>query len=447
MNMSEPLPELSVYAERRARLIRGARGLAASAVIVVPTAPERIRNRDAHYSYRFDSHFHYLTGFTEPEAVVVLVAGDAPRTLLFCRERNAEREVWEGFRFGPELARERFGFDEAHPVTSLDEKLVDLLGDREALLYPVGASPEWDARAMKWLNAVREKARAGVAAPDRVQDVRALIDEMRVRKDAHEIATMRRAATISAAAHRRAMSATRPGRREYEIEAELVYEFRRRGSQHPAYTPIVAGGANACVLHYVFNDAPLNDGELLLIDAGCELDGYASDVTRTFPINGRFSAAQRDVYEIVLAAQRAALEKTHPGAAWNEGHDAAVRVLVQGMLDLKLLSGSLDEALAKESFRRFYMHRTGHWLGLDVHDAGDYRREGKWRPLEPGMVLTVEPGLYIRAADDVPEALHNIGIRIEDDVLVTQTGNEIITHETPKEIGEIEALMREAASV
>jgi Xaa-Pro aminopeptidase len=446
MNMSEPLPEASVYAGRRARLIRSARDLAASAVIVVPTAPERVRSRDAHYSYRFDSHFHYLTGFAEPDAVAVLVAGETPRTLLFCRERNAEREVWEGFRFGPELARERYGFDEAHPVASLDEKLIELLGDRAALLYPVGASPEWDARAMRWLNAVREKARTGVAAPDRVQDVRALVDEMRLRKDAHELATMRRAAAISAAAHRRAMRATRPGRREYEIEAELLYEFRRRGAQHPAYTPIVAGGANACVLHYVFNDAPLKDGELLLIDAGCELDGYASDVTRTFPVNGRYSAAQRDVYEIVLAAQRAALDRTRAGVAWNEGHDAAVRVLVQGMLDLRLLGGSVDEAIEKETFRRYYMHRTGHWLGLDVHDAGDYRREGRWRPLEPGMVLTVEPGLYIRAADDVPQALRDIGIRIEDDVLVTQTGHEIITHETPKAMDEIEALMRDAAA-
>jgi Xaa-Pro aminopeptidase len=444
MNMSEALPDAAVYTERRMRLARQAAEPGASAVIVVPTAPERVRNRDAHYAYRFDSHFHYLTGFSEPDAVLVLIAGDAPRALLFCRERNAEREVWEGFRYGPELARERFGFDEAHPIESLDEKIAELLADRAALLYPVGADPLWDARAMRWLNAVREKTRAGVSAPDRVQDVRALIDEMRLRKDAHELATMRRAATISAAAHRRAMAATRPGRREYEIEAELIYEFRRRGSQHPAYTPIVAGGANACVLHYVFNDAPLKDGELLLIDAGCELDGYASDVTRTFPVNGRYSAAQRDVYEIVLAAQRAALEKTHPGAAWNEGHDAAVRVLVQGMLDLKLLEGSVDEAIEKESYRRFYMHRTGHWLGLDVHDAGEYRREGKWRPLEPGMMLTVEPGLYIRAADDVPAALRDIGIRIEDDVLVTATGHEVITHETPKAIDEIEAIMRDA---
>jgi Xaa-Pro aminopeptidase len=297
---------------------------------------------------------------------------------------------------------------------------------------------------MKWLNALRARSRAGVAAPDRVQDVRALVDELRLVKDAQELALMRRAARIAAAAHRRAMQATRPGCNEYEIEAELLYEFRRSGAQFPAYSPIVAGGANACVLHYVFNNAPLRDGDLLLIDAGCELDGYASDVTRTFPVNGRFSGAQREVYDIVLAAQRAALDKVRPGNAWNEPHDAAVRVLAQGMLDLKLVGGTLDEALEKESYRRFYMHRTGHWLGLDVHDAGDYKRSGKWRALAPGMTLTVEPGLYIRAADDVPEALRNIGVRIEDDVLVAANGCEVLTAEAPKAAQDIEALMRDA---
>jgi Xaa-Pro aminopeptidase len=277
-----------------------------------------------------------------------------------------------------------------------------------------------------------------------VQDVRAAIDNMRLVKDAQELAVMRRAARIAGAAHRRAMQATRPGRREYEIEAELLHEFRRNGAQFPAYSPIVAGGPNACVLHYVSNDAPLRDGELLLIDAGCELDGYASDVTRTFPIGGRFSPAQREVYDIVLAAQKAAMDKVRTGNAWNEPHDAAVRVLAQGMLDLKLLSASLDEVLEKETYKRFYMHRTGHWLGLDVHDAGEYKPAGQWRALEPGMALTVEPGLYIRAADDVPERLRNIGIRIEDDVVVTRDACEVITAEAPKGVAEIEALMRDA---
>jgi Xaa-Pro aminopeptidase len=413
-------------------------------VAVIPTAPERVRNRDTHFPYRFDSHFYYLTGFTEPEAVLVLIAGAAPRSVLFCREKNEEREIWDGFRYGPQAAGERFGFDEAYPISALDEKLAALLEDQPALFYPVGADPEWDARAIRWLNAVRGKARAGIGAPERVQDVRTPIDDMRLVKDAQELMLMRRAARIAAAAHRRAMQATRPGRNEYEIEAELLYEFRRNGAQFPAYSPIVAGGANGCVLHYVLNDAPLRAGDLVLIDAGCELDGYASDITRTFPVNGRFSGAQRAVYDIVLAAQAAAMDKVRPGKAWNEPHDAAVKTLVDGMRELKLLAGSAEEILEKETYKRFYMHRTGHWLGLDVHDAGEYKRSGSWRALQPGMTLTVEPGLYIRAADDVPEELRNIGIRIEDDVVVTEGGCEVITAEAPKAAADIEALMRDA---
>jgi Xaa-Pro aminopeptidase len=428
------------YRARREKLARAMQ----SGVAVVPTAPERVRNRDSHYPYRFDSHFYYLSGFAEPESVLVIVAGDASRSLLFCRERDEEREAWEGFRHGPQAARERFGFDEAHPIGKLDELLAGLLENQPAFFYPVGADPEWDARAMRCLNAVRARARAGVAAPERMQDVRALIDEMRLVKDAQELAVMRRAARIAAAAHRRAMQVARPGRNEYEVEAELLHEFRRNGAQFPAYSPIVAGGANACVLHYVANDALLRDGDLLLIDAGCELDGYASDLTRSFPVNGRYSGAQREVYEIVLAAQAAAMDKVRPGNAWNEPHDAAVRVLAQGMLDLGLLKGALPEILEKESYKRFYMHRTGHWLGLDVHDAGDYKRQGAWRPLAPGMTLTVEPGLYIRAASDVPQRLHGIGVRIEDDVLVTDKGCEVLTAEAPKSVAAIEALMRDA---
>ncbi len=434
MNIADLVP---VYANRRRRLAQAI----GESVAVVPTAPERVRNRDSHYPYRFDSHFYYLTGFTEPEAVLVLASG---KSILFCRERNAEREIWDGFRYGPEAARERFGFDAAHPIASLDQEMARLLENRAALYYPMGADPEWDARALRWVNAVRARVRAGIAAPERVHDVRAVIDDMRLVKDAHELGVMRRAARIAAAAHRRAMQRARPGRYEYEIEAELLYEFRRSGAQTPAYTPIVAGGANACVLHYVANDAVLRDGDLLLIDAGCELDGYASDLTRTSPVKGRFSPAQREVYEIVLAAQRTALESVRPGAAWNEPHDAAVRVLAQGMIDLELIGGSLQEALEKETYKRFYMHRTGHWLGLDVHDAGDYKRQGAWRALAPGMTLTVEPGLYIRGDDDVPERLRNIGVRIEDDVLVTDAGCEVLTAEAPKAIADIEALMRDA---
>jgi len=430
-----------VHGARRARLAAAMQ----AGVAVIPTAPERVRNRDTHYPYRFDSHFYYLAGFPEPEAAVVIVAGEKPRHLLFCREKNAERETWDGFRYGPAAAKERFGFDEAHPIAELDAKLAALLADQPALYTPVGADPLWDARAVGWLNAVRAQARAGVAAPDRVQDVRSIVDEMRLVKDAHELAVMRRAAAISAEAHKRAIRAARGGRFEYELEAELLHEFRRHGAQFPAYWPIVAGGANACVLHYVSNDAPLRDGDLVLIDAGCELDGYASDITRSFPVGKSFSGAQKEVYEVVLAAQAAAVAATRPGKAWNEPHDAAVRVLAQGMLDLKLLEGSLDGVLEKESYKRFYMHRTGHWLGLDVHDAGDYKRGGKWRDLVPGMVLTVEPGLYIRAAADVPERLHGIGIRIEDDALVTEAGCELITAAAPKSIADIEALKRDAA--
>jgi len=439
MKPADLLP--AAYADRRARLAQAM----GAGVAVVPTAPERIRNRDTHYPFRFDSHFWYLTGFAEPEAVLVIVAGEAPRSLLFCRERSEEREAWDGFRHGPERARERFGFDAALPIAALDEEMTKLLADQHALHYPIGADPAWDARAVKWLNAVREKARAGIAAPEHVHDVRALIDEMRLVKDADELAIMRAAAAISSAAHRRAMQSTRPGRYEYEIEAELLYEFRRHGAQFPAYWPIVAGGANSCVLHYVFNNAALREGDLLLIDAGCELQGYASDITRTFPVRGRFSAAQRDVYQLVLAAQSSAMAKVRAGSTWNEPHDAAVRVLAQGMIDLGLLEGPLDTVLEKEAYKRFYMHRTGHWLGLDVHDAGDYKRSGAWRTLVPGMTLTVEPGIYIRAAPDVPEALHDIGIRIEDDVLVTGGDCEVLTAAAPKAIDEIEALMRSGA--
>jgi Xaa-Pro aminopeptidase len=440
MKANDLMQDVAVRAARRQRLAQAMPG----AVAVIPTSPERARNRDTHYPYRYDSYFHYLTGFQEPEAVLVIVADAAPRSILFCRERNAERETWDGFRHGPEGARERFGFDEAQPMAKLDEAMGALLADRPALWYPVGADAEWDARAMRWLNAVRANARSGVAAPQQLHDVRAPLDDMRLVKDAQELAVMRRAAAISTGAHRRAMQATRPGRNEYEIEAELLYEFRRNGAQFPAYWPIVAGGANSCVLHYVSNDAPLAGGALLLIDAGCELDGYAADITRTFPVNGRYSGAQREVYELVLAAQRAAMDKVRAGNAWNEPHDAAVRVLAQGMLDLKLLPGSLDAVLEKEAYKRFYMHRTGHWLGMDVHDAGDYKRAGQWRALAPGMTLTVEPGLYIRAADDVPESLRDIGVRIEDDVLVTQAGCEVLTAEAPKSIADVEALMRDA---
>jgi Xaa-Pro aminopeptidase len=413
-------------------------------IAIMPTAPERIRNRDSDYLYRFDSYFYYLAGFPEPEAVLVLLAGADPKSILFCREKHPERELWEGFRYGPEGARKAFGFDEAYPFGALDEMLPKLMANQTTLFYAPGLDPTWDARILRWLNEVRAQARTGVTAPAEIRDLRAPLDEMRLVKDAHEIATMRRAAAISAGAHVRAMRATRPGAMEYEIEAELLYEFRRHGAQFPAYWPIVAGGANACVLHYRDNSQRLADGDLLLIDAGCELDGYASDITRTFPVNGKFSGPQRDVYELVLAAQAAAIAEVKPGSSWNAPHDAAVKVLAQGFVDLGLCSGPVETVLEKELYKQFYMHRTGHWLGLDVHDAGDYKERGEWKPLVPGMTLTVEPGCYIRPADGVPERFWNIGVRIEDDALVTAAGCDIVTADAPKRADDIEALMRDA---
>jgi Xaa-Pro aminopeptidase len=428
---------VSRYAERR----RGLARQTGPGIAVVPTAPERIRNRDSDYLYRFDSTFYYLTGFPEPDAVLVLVSGEQPRSVLFCRERNPERELWDGLRHGPEGAKEAFGFDEAYPITELDERLPALIADQPALHYPVGADAGWDARMMGWLNRVRALGRTGVTAPAVIHDVRVAVDEMRLVKDASELAVMRRAAAISAGAHERAMRTTRPGRWEYEIEAELLYEFRRHGAQFPAYWPIVAGGAGACILHYRENNAQLAQGELLLIDAGCELDGYAADITRTFPVGGRFTDAQREIYELVLAAQAAAIIAVSPGARWNAPHDAAVRVLAQGFVDLGLCHGDLDQVIESEDYKRFYMHRTGHWLGLDVHDVGDYKRAGEWRALEPGMVLTVEPGCYIRPAENVPQHYWNIGVRIEDDVAVSTSGCEVLTASAPKTVSEIEALV------
>ena len=426
------------YKQRRARLLEKMQ----HGIAIIPTAPEVARNGDSHYSYRHDSNFYYLTGFSEPEAVLVLVAGDDPQAVLFCREKNMEREIWDGYRFGPDAAREQFGFDVAYPIEQLDEKLIDLMCDQPALFYPLGKDTAWDQRVLKWRSAVQAKIRSGVRAPDEIRDICTLLHEMRLIKDEHELTIMRRAAAISTQAHKRAMQFTRPGQFEYEVEAELLHEFCRHGARHPAYTSIVAGGANACVLHYIGNNAPLNDGDLLLIDAGCELDGYASDITRCFPINGRFSSVQKDVYEIVLAAQAAAIAAARPGNTWNAPHDAALNVLAQGFIDLRLCNGSVDTVLESESYKKFYMHRTGHWLGMDVHDVGDYKTDGSWRNLQPGMVLTVEPGCYIRPADDVPSALWNIGIRIEDDVAITTQGNEVLTEAAPKSIQQIEELMR-----
>jgi len=433
MKLENPL-QVKPFKARRARLAREL----ADGIVVLPTAPERARNADTHYDYRWDSAFYYLTGFREPEAVLVMTLGAKPRSILFCREKNLEREIWDGYRHGPGQARELFAFDEAHPYGELDARMPELIANRDVVHTPVGSDAAWDQRVAGWLNAVRAKVRTGVTAPAQIRDVRAAVNELRLVKDETELAVMRRAAAISSAAHVRAMGFAAPGMREYEVEAELLHEFLKNGARAPAYGSIVAAGANACVLHYRENASELRRGDLLLIDAGCELDSYASDITRTFPVAGRFGAVQRDVYELVLASQEAGIRAVKPGADFIDYHDAATRVLVQGLIDFKLCKGSVDKVLEDESYKQFYMHRTGHWLGLDVHDAGDYMRKGKWRKLKPGMVLTVEPGLYIRPAQNVPRAFWNIGVRIEDDVLVTAKGREILTADCPKRVQDVE---------
>ncbi|HYD33326.1 MAG TPA: Xaa-Pro aminopeptidase [Methylophilaceae bacterium] len=413
-----------------------------SGIAIIPTATEKVRNRDSQYPYRYDSYFYYLTGFQEPEAVLVLIAGESPKSILFCREKDHDREIWDGFRYGPDKAKVEFGFDETYPISQLDEMAPKLMANQDRLFYTLGSSMEWDTRIAGWINQLKAQTRSGTHAPAEIVDLHSRIDNLRLIKSEFEIDTMRRAARISAAAHIRAMRKAKPGVMEYELEAELLHEFYRQGSRAPAYTSIVATGANACVLHYVENNVQLKDGDLVLIDAGCELHGYASDITRTFPANGRFTSPQRDLYELVLAAQAAAIEKAYPGSHWNAPHDAAVEVLIRGFIDLGLCKGTPEAVLESGDYRRFYMHRTGHWLGLDVHDAGEYKsKDGNWRLLEPGMMMTVEPGCYVRPSDDVPEQFWNVGIRIEDDVLITPQGNDILTRDAPKSIADIEALM------
>ena len=425
------------YSTRRAALLE----LIGDGIAVIPTAPERVRNRDSHHPYRFDSYFWYLSGFPEPDAVIVLIGGKEPRSILFCREKNEEREVWDGFRFGPAAARTSFGFDEAYPIAEVEAKLPELMANRATLWHALGHDASWDTKIVAALNLVRAQTRAGKHAPAEIRDLREALDQMRLLKDEYEARIMRRAAVIASAAHKRAMRSCRVGMAEFELEAEIGYEFRKRGADGHAYSPIVAGGSNACVLHYVENNKLLDANALVLIDAGCEVKGYASDITRTFPVNGRFSGVQRDAYEIVLAAQSAALAAIKPGAPFIAYHDAALRVLTQGMIDLKLLTGSVDGAIESEAYKPFYMHRTGHWLGLDVHDAGEYKSGENWAPLAPGMALTVEPGLYIRPGTDIPPALAGIGIRIEDDVRVTENGCHVFTT-APKTVAEIEEVMR-----
>ena len=457
----------ALYAQRRARL---AAQLGPGGMAILPTAPEQQRNRDSDFLFRPDSYFYYLTGFTEPNAWLVITAeGDST---LFCQPKDLEREIWDGIRLGPEAAPQVLGVQAAHPTTELDQHLPKLMENRSAIWYPFATHKGLDTRINQWLAPVRARARFGALCPEQQRDLCGPLDEMRLIKDAHEQDTMRRAAQISARAHIRAMqrSATmlRAGQdvREYHLDAELLHEFRQYGSQYPAYGSIVAAGANACVLHYRADNAPIRDGELVLIDAGCELDGYASDITRTFPANGKFSGPQRVLYDLVLASQDAAVAATKAGARFTDPHEATVKVLTQGMLDLGLLDknqvGTLEDAIHHRHYFAHYMHRTGHWLGMDVHDCGSYvepselgqvseRKDPlsgetiKDRPsriLRPGMALTIEPGLYVRPSEGVPREFWNIGIRIEDDAIVTETGCELISRGVPVNADEIEALMR-----
>jgi len=435
----------SEYARRRKALMAQ---MEPNSIAILPAAPVYIRNRDVEHVYRQDSDFQYLSGFPEPEAVLVLIPGrEHGEYILFCRERDPERELWDGLRAGQEGAIRDYGADDAFPIGDIDDILPGLIEGRERVYYSIGSNQEFDQRLMEWINVIRSKARQGAQPPKEYVALDPLLHDMRLYKSAAEVKVMREAAAISARAHIRAMQASRPGLYEYHLEAELDYEFRKGGAKMPAYGSIVAAGRNACILHYRENDAPLRDGDLVLIDAGCEIDGYASDITRTFPVNGRFSPEQKAIYELVLEANLEAMKYIAPGRHWNEAHEATVRVITAGLVRLGLLQGEVDELIASEAYRTFYMHRAGHWLGMDVHDVGDYKVGGEWRVLEPGMTMTVEPGIYIAPDNDkVARKWRGIGVRIEDDVLVTRSGCEVLTSGVPKSVEEIEALMAEARS-
>ncbi|RYE96917.1 MAG: Xaa-Pro aminopeptidase [Oxalobacteraceae bacterium] len=433
----------SEYARRRKALMAQ---MVPNSIAILPAAAVAVRNRDVEHVYRQDSDFQYLSGFPEPEAVIALIPGrEHGEYVLFCRERNPERELWDGLRAGQEGAVRDFGADDAFPISDIDDILPGLIEGRDRVYSSIGSHPEFDRHLMDWINSIRSKARLGAQPPNEFEALDHLLHDMRLYKSAAEIKVMRRAADISARAHVRAMQACRAGLHEYSLEAELDYEFRKGGAKMPAYGSIVAAGRNACILHYQHNDALLRDGDLVLIDAGCEIDCYASDITRTFPVSGRFSPEQKAIYELVLEAQQAAFAAIGPDKHWNQAHEATVQVITRGLVRLGLLKGEVDELIARDAHRAFYMHRAGHWLGLDVHDVGEYKVGGEWRVLEPGMTLTVEPGIYI-APDNlsVAKKWRGIGVRIEDDVVVTKKGCEILTGAVPKSVAEIEALMAAA---
>ena len=446
----------AIYTQRRNRVAKSILEKSGGGILIIDTAAEKYRNRDSDFPYRHDSDFYYLTGFNEPGATLVMIVNsNKTETILFCRPKDLDREIWDGWRLGPEAAPQYLGINSAFSNASLDEKMPLQLANQNAIFTRLINAEPINSQLKNWLNEVKGMARTGANSPAALFDVETIIHEMRLFKDEHEIKIMRKAGNIAAQGHIRAMQASRPGLREYHLEAELLHAFRYAGAQSVAYNSIVATGANACVLHHRAGNAELKDGDLCLIDAGCELDGYASDITRTFPVNGKFSGPQKAIYEIVLAAQEAAIEKTKPGLDFQAPHDAALRVLTQGLLDLNLIDrssiGSLDNALETKAYQRFYMHRTSHWLGMDVHDVGQYREPNStsepkaWRTLLPNMVLTIEPGLYIRKSDDVDPQYWDIGIRIEDDALVTNGTCELMSRDVPVSINEIEYLMKHSS--
>ena len=426
------------YARRRQNLMQHI----GDGIAIVPSAPIARRNGDVLYRYRPDSDFFYLTGFSEPETVALLIPGRASgEFLIFCRERNRAEEMWDGHRAGLEGAVEIFNADDAFPIDDIEDILPGLLENRSKVYCNLGRYPDFDEQLLHWLSDVKNRKRSGISAPGELVDLGYILHELRLIKGAAEIKAMKKAAAVSVVAHRRAMSQCQPGMFEYEIEAELEYAFRQGGAQYPAYPSIVAGGENACILHYIDNSRRLRKHDLLLIDAGAEIDCYCADITRTFPVSGRFSGRQKALYEIVLEAQLAAIAAVSPGASFNDPHEAAVRAITAGLKDLKLLKGSVDSLIEKTAYRKFFVHRTSHWLGLDVHDVGEYRVGDTWRMLEPGMVLTIEPGIYVPAHQNIPKQWHGIGIRIEDDVLVTRQGHDVLTQDAPKDPAAIETLM------
>ncbi len=431
--------EMREFQRRRKRLMDM---MGDESIAIIPTSPVRMRNRDVEHPFRHDSDFYYLTGFAEPESVAVLIPGrPTGEYVLFCRERDAHMETLNGLRAGLEGAVDKHGADDAFPIEDLDDILPGLLGDQERIFYTMGNDPGFDQRVLGWVKHVRDQARSGINAPDEFISLNHILHDMRLYKSRQEIKTMRQAARIAAAAHKRAMQVCQPGMMEYQIEAELVHEFMRAGARSPAYSSIVGGGANSCILHYIDNNAELKDGDVLLIDAGAEYESYASDITRTFPVNGIFTEAQKAIYEVVLEAQLAAIEAVQPGNHWNQPHEAAVRVITEGLVSLGILKGRVRTLIKEQAYTKYYMHRTGHWLGMDVHDVGDYKLDGEWRMLEPGMVLTIEPGLYMAPARGLAKKWWDIGVRIEDDVLVTKDGYDVLSKDMPKTVEAIETLM------